>query len=71
VKGNDLILAIGISLDSGLLPDDLHDEALLLDHATVSGVALVIDFFLDTGGDYQMLARDRENERDCGGWESV
>jgi hypothetical protein len=36
-------------LDVGLLPDDLHNKAHLLDHELDAGVAPIVSFFLDAG----------------------
>jgi hypothetical protein len=59
------LTALRPPLNARLLPDDQYNEALLLYHATCSGVAPVVGFFLDTGDGYQMVARDREIPRAC------
>jgi hypothetical protein len=46
-----------------LLPDELLIGALLLDHATSSGVALVDGFVFDSGDGPQMIGRVLEGRR--------
>jgi hypothetical protein len=46
-----------------LLPDELLIGALLLDHATSSGVALVDNFVFDSGDGPQMIGRVLEGQR--------
>ena len=51
-------------LDAGLLPDDLHGEALLQDHSMDAGMAPVDGTVVVAGEMHRCVVSDRGNEKE-------